>query len=424
MTYRCRRVLDAVTLLGVLGCVEPAADVAVYAFPPETSELEVVRNGGTDTALAEWHVDSAAVLTIGTVAGPGCTSFADLSSITELPSGHIVAASSGEGTLRVFDAEGRCVATLGRRGDGPGEFSTAIQVAAAAGDTVAVLEGAPRFELNLFSVSGGFIGSRIVSRDSLAMLGPAGDVAAPPELRGGGGLLVRTFHPPEATSDPAAWKRPREESSYIWLNRLPAPRRLGRWSTARDVTLAFKGSDGRNVEVITRALHVASTNVAVDPLGRRACIGDGYRPAFACFDAERGGVAVAWDAPLRLVSEQDIDNWVADFVESTAPRFGVDRLQLDTELRQLVLPSHQPFFLGLHVDLDLNVWVRPWPPLSSNSGVNVYIVFDRSGKLVARGTLPSAARPENISNEHILMIQRDSLGVPYIVRRKLLKDPR
>jgi hypothetical protein len=416
------RFVGAMTLISCAGNEEPALSLAL---PASAASFPVVRNSAVDSTAEFWTTDSVALLRIGGASARGCNSLEGITTVHELPSGQLLLSSGRARTVRVFGADGSCVGTVGRHGEGPGEFASAIQVSAAGGDSVVVFEVRSAAKVSTFGVTQGFLGSTRVQLDSLARVASS----SPRNLRfhelGGGVTLMRAISPQnDSLTDPTGWKQSREDATYYLLDSsLRTRSELGRWASGKDITLNVRDGGGGHVEMTTRAFRVADTRAASDPSGARTCIGDAYRPAIACFDTRGGGIVFTWIAPIKVLTDVDIDAWVADMVESTARHVAVDRVHLDTELRRIAFPSHEPFFLALYVDADLNVWVRPWPTVSTRTGVASYVVFDRNGKLLARATVPANMRPESIMSDHIFSIETDSLDVQSVVKWRLLKNP-
>jgi hypothetical protein len=89
-------------------------------------------------------------------------------------------------------------------------------------------------------------------------------------------------------------------------------------------------------------------------------------------------------------------------------------------LERIELPPHQPIFEALHMDSDFNLWVRTLD-VAADSGKHGYLVFGGDGRLLARAQIPAQMRTFEISGDHLLTTQRDSLGVNYIVKLPIEK---
>ena len=108
-----------------------------------------VRNGGE---AAEWRLEP--LVTIGTPDGPA--SFGEVRAIIADDDGLIYVADSKASEIRVFDARGTHVRTMGRRGAGPAEFGLLYSIGWT-GDTIAVLDPG-NARIGLLSPAGEWLG--------------------------------------------------------------------------------------------------------------------------------------------------------------------------------------------------------------------------------------------------------------------------
>jgi hypothetical protein len=124
------------------------------------------RQGG---GFANWQVDSATVLEIGQVEGDSAYQLYRVRDIVELADGSVAIANSGTNQVRIYDAQGRYVRSLGRSGDGPGEFQMLLDLRAR-GDTIHAYDRLSG-RLTRFLASGQYLGD-VVLRSSAAMMTP------------------------------------------------------------------------------------------------------------------------------------------------------------------------------------------------------------------------------------------------------------
>ena len=102
---------------------------------------------------------------IGTA--PSEPKFANISSMAFAPGGQLVVLDAGAFAVTVFDVVGREVASWGGEGQGPGEFPTRPNsLAVSNNETVAI--GTPRGRINVFTSSGDFVDSHVVTGMSVA----------------------------------------------------------------------------------------------------------------------------------------------------------------------------------------------------------------------------------------------------------------
>ncbi len=108
-------------LLVTLGVV-PATPMRLLAQEPEQVSGEVT--------CAECVITLDTVLTIGGFDGPGLDVVSMFSSVAVDRHGRILVWESGEAEISVFDSTGRYLRTVGRRGEGPGEYQSISHVGA------------------------------------------------------------------------------------------------------------------------------------------------------------------------------------------------------------------------------------------------------------------------------------------------------
>ena len=130
MRTRAFRLLPAATTALLTGC---GTDVDPSDFTPDT----VVETIGDTTVVrtlsgSVWGTEAILVpeITIGQVDGPEDYLFGIIRSIAVADNGAVYVLDGQAQHVRVFDSLGVYVETLGRRGEGPGEFTAAEAVAA------------------------------------------------------------------------------------------------------------------------------------------------------------------------------------------------------------------------------------------------------------------------------------------------------
>ena len=111
------------------------------------------------TLLAQagtWSVSKDALVSIGTVSDDSLYELNRAESAIMLSNGEIVVANRGSSQLRWYDSRGRYIRSVGRRGQGPGEFKS-LYVFEGRGDTVFVDDGQNR-RVSRISPDGRYIG--------------------------------------------------------------------------------------------------------------------------------------------------------------------------------------------------------------------------------------------------------------------------
>lgn len=100
-----------------------------------------------------WRVTVKPVTAIGALGGAEAAELSGVTSALRLPDGRVVVANSSPLEVRVYDATGKFVLRLGRKGQGPGEYRGRITVHQAPGDSVQVFDDALQ-RWTVFTVAG------------------------------------------------------------------------------------------------------------------------------------------------------------------------------------------------------------------------------------------------------------------------------
>ena len=115
------------------GCLAKASAQATR----DSAGIHIVENARpADDSRLPWRVGPEPAVSIGEVFGAEAYLLHQADDATILPDGRIVIANTGSNELRVFDAAGVHVATWGRVGEGPGEFTSLSGVEPWPGDSV------------------------------------------------------------------------------------------------------------------------------------------------------------------------------------------------------------------------------------------------------------------------------------------------
>jgi len=110
--------------------------------------------GTSDVPL--WSVSSNPRVTIGQLEGDPAFLFQRISSATLIPDGRIAVADNGAANIRVFRQDGSFEREIGRRGEGPGEFSYLSSVSLLPPDTLVVYDSR-LYRLTRFLASGSLV---------------------------------------------------------------------------------------------------------------------------------------------------------------------------------------------------------------------------------------------------------------------------
>lgn len=109
-------------------------------------------------AQGRWTVDPKPLLDIKGVRDNGDVAFGVALGATRLGNGTLVVLDGGQPGLRFFDAAGRLSKTVGRGGQGPGEFRFVYWLGQCARDTLFVWDP-PQQRMTVFDANGGLVSS-------------------------------------------------------------------------------------------------------------------------------------------------------------------------------------------------------------------------------------------------------------------------
>ena len=298
--------------------------------------------------------------------------------------------------VRVFDDTGEHLRSLGRLGDGPGEFKNAWLVWVRPGDTLWVGDHRP-WRYNVFAADG--VWSRAVELDPIYQ-NPS---------RGGGvlstGLLV------------AARRTPAREASF---------------DTPDTLIVEAHDADGKLVGVLARLPNRRSgqlqdsswPDLFIDPVfdsrasvsarGDRIAMGTSRKAEVRVLDsAYRLTTIVRWNAGDRSVSGADVDAYREEYRASEAWRSEPSRLDGPMLSPRRPVADQFPAFSGLLMGNAGHLFVFPYPRPGQSRPTTM--VFAPTGEFLCRlPPMPGHSLAE-AGPDYLLTVHLDELDVPTVV---------
>lgn len=370
-------------LLACLGACDVAAEADAAAPAGALVESRAPRWGQADA----WRLDPAPEATIGTADGAPEYALANVVGAARLSSGRIVIANFTTLDLRYYDAWGRHVRTVGRKGNGPGEFRL-VRGIGVVRDTVLVWDPFAN-RVSRFDGTGTFAGSTSIDISELVLPNLIG-------FLGDGSLLIR--------HDPNGERENREgenASSVVYL-------RFSSETGARISTLGpyfgsevFTARAGRNWMsdhvIFGRRSFVASTRT-----GFHRAVSDRFEATFFAADG----------APLRTIRRPYTP------VRATAADVGAKRdameetgeeiLRMDSDMataqRRLMetIPhrSTLPAISQIRVDREDNLWMQAYVPPDADAAE--WSVFDPEGHWLGVVAVPANLEVLEIGDDYLL----------------------
>lgn len=344
------------------------------------------------------------------------------------PDGRIYTMHPQEATIRVHTAAGEPLPSIGRRGDGPGEFR-ALGAMGVIGDTLWALDdGTYRF--SYFSFDGDLLGGRRIPFDFGTGIGSGMQNRRVDVLR----LIWRTPRPRGLLSDGRVWGAPTAYSDLVadgWLTE-QAPVVLDSTGQLVDTLAitpltnsvwAIKDFDKPFSRGVYRTAPFSDTEIVqlfpyapmVYRLDRVVHRGSPHtlRITVVTFDD-----SVLWSRSYgytpRAISSAQIDRLVDAFSGRAVEELGLTPARVAGWARDnLYVPAHHPAVSSMTVGRDGTIWLA-----GPNDGASArdWMIIDPNGEPVGTVTLPSRFRAQHAHGLVVWGMDRDELDVPYLVR--------
>jgi hypothetical protein len=328
-------------------------------------------------------------VSIGVIEGDTLQQFQRIVTPFLLSNGLLAVPDAGAMTIRVFQADGDHVITLGGEGEGPGEFRM-LTAAWARGDTIEAYDPrvaritrfAPDGSVETVSVSGGR---------------PVADAAIPAPLADGWAVYgVRV---------PAPGRRDSLTVSHVSRSG-EVQGELG-WTEG---FLRFAALDlGGPVPLSPKPLFAAA--------GGRVYIGDAMLPRVRVI--EPGGAPLP-DIAWQPGPQPSVDETLRTVIDTAVARAPGDRFAGRAYLEAAPVPQQLPVYWGMIADSEGFLWIRPYEPLEHAAALGGlrnpgeggrWIVFAPDGSQVTEIDVPADLQPVSITRDAVVGIHRDDLDV-------------
>lgn len=372
--------------LGVLACHADAPDTNVVTS--DSAGVEIVANTiGTSHTCS---LNEPPTFEFGALEGPGVLEH--VTDIGMMSDGAILIADRLASNVKVLDSRGGYSHSIGRQGEGPGEFRRIVSLTVINDTTFAVLDRFTR--LVYFTRDGRFTGywapeqpypnTHLVSAFSDGTVIVATECCTPPSPGFAQRNLIVIVH------DTAG-------SVVDTVARFQS-RRLAPLAQTRP-------------PIYVQPLFEPRANVTL--MGDTIIAADGRFPEFRIYDRHgRLLRIVRWNGSDRRITSADVS---ANREKALSERA---RSAADTSLirrstgKEQELNTIFPELDSLIVSATGQVWVREYPrPKDENFR---WRAFSKSGRHVCDMLLPTNTRPYAVSDRDVLLLVLDELDVPYL----------
>lgn len=418
-------------------CVSPAAAIGLAAIlstacsdgvPPLAMKLDdsagvrIITNlPGSIEAARAWSLSPEPVVEIGGGADPDVPLYR-VSTVVPLDGGRVAVGAERPPQVRVFGSDGILATTLGREGEGPGEFSGVQSVVPLGGDSLAVWDGNRR-RLSVFSADG-----RLLREVDLSELVPLSPVAAASL----DGVTALTYLLPSASGSlvlfsvgmtgPGVGVRRVEVPSYRIRTDGDPVATYGPFPG--EETFYFGAGEGGTFPYPFSADTYGAT------AGDALVVGTAESPELRLYDST-GGLdrIVRWPDHDRALGGPFLTDWNA-FVEGWLDeRSPGEATVLRHMWDRVPLRDRFPAYDGLVAADAGEIWVGAYagehssiyPPRNLPPPARRWLVFDADGALTATVGTPAGFQPHAVRDGHVWGVFMDELEVESVRAYEVLE---
>lgn len=373
--------------------------------------------------IAEYRISERPLVSIGVVKGEDAYQLFRVRSAVQLQSGVIVVANNGTSELRYYDAQGRHLRTVGRPGDGPGEFRELWYARAIRGDTVVTWDVGQR-RVSYFDSNGDLahsftadlsehqvhVGEHSIPAYPIEMVATWDGLllfhaAAPSSVLSG--LRSDGTHDPGAVADDGVY---RLDYSLFSVDRTGSVVRA--FGPVPAVEWFMSGGI-RQFRFMGHWFYMAG--------GRQQfVIGSGKPYSYQVTSGSDGLRRVDTNIPARAISDEIWSRRIQRALPESPSRDRIARLEA------MPKPDTMPSYSALLLDDEDRVWIQEYDPDRSAIQYTVGVASDRSpepapaqrwsvfeldGRQVGRLELPANVRIMDISRGRVIAVAEDEFRV-------------
>jgi len=358
----------------------------------------IVENSAPAELRAPWIVDTSSVIDMGSQSDDPSQEFSGFVFPVLLSDGRIVVANGGSSELRFFGPDGKWMKSVGRHGDGPGEFRDLGWLDVGAGDTLRTYDWGLR-RLSVFSPEGDFV--RTVS------LHTGGEVSSPRPLGmlRDGRLIAQSQNTVTLESKPGAGRDTVPLFALDLVRGVANP--LGRFPGHEHLIHTGKGSVSAGSLPFGKDLHVLVH-------GSRVYVGTADGPEVMVLGTgRRVERVVRWTAASLAVTPADIEAYTEANSREFGPGQEERRERFLLRLKQTPFPKWKPAYAGLLAGPEGSIWVRRYTEPDQSAPVD-FEVFDSTGRWLGGVRMPSGFDPARITAGAVVGTWRDKYDVQHV----------
>jgi len=376
----------------------------------DSAGVAIVTNPPSGTVYATIAADP--VLSIGAIDGPAEVLFGRLASVAVGGAGNLIVADAQMDEIRIFDASGVHLQTIGGPGEGPGEFRALAGAWPTAGGAIVAVDSRHR-RITRFGPDGELLAAATFQGPGeQPMIRPV-RVAGPslflsrveslnlPSLEGAFSLEDAL----ESISDPAG-----SRSEYLVRHDLEGILIDTVTAVPGQATQTSAQGSGTNLSIQILRLPFSSAAAATAAPEGRMAVTTGRSYEYSTYDPSgtlERVVRLAEEPPVR--TDAHLEAWIRG---STGGREPMDDTQVEESLRryrEMPLPDRLPAWNSLVIADGGEIWARRFAIRGAQTVVRD--VFGNDGSLLGQVVGPAGFRIQHIADGRVTVISTDDLGV-------------
>lgn len=348
-----------------------------------------------------WRLVEPPLIDLGVIEGDANYMFYRVTDAVRMPGARIVVLDGGSAELRFFASDGGFIRTVGRQGEGPGEFLMPTAIWRTAGDSIVVFDGQLE-RLSVFTGTGEFVrvAPLVPSVLNPEVVGALGDR----------GFLL------------AAWVLDFQEPGFpMQYIHVYGGTPMGAIGSALGRYPLWRMGPVPSVGMIAGPALQPRTQVA--GAGARYYVGTAETHAYEVHAPDgRLTDRVRWTGPDLTVTDAHEDRHrEARLAAAETPdaQRHAQRL-LDETGFSATLPAYAQFM----TDLAGNLWILAFEVAGEVAGADAparWAILDPAGRRIGRVVMPAGLRIAEIGDDYVLAIARDALDVEHVRLYRLLK---
>lgn len=356
----------------------------------DSSGVEIAEIAGDPWSAPPWaSLDTANATRIEPDESRPETLFGRVRGTLRLADGRIAVLDVGRYAVQIFAPDGTLIRSIGRQGQGPGEFEAPWRLVRAPADSLGVVDISGRIEL--LAITGE--GSRRITM-------PRGSETGSPQVLGsfaGGGYLAILN---EFPGKPRPGVNPLFSTLHVVTADGASGPTLGRYKSAQ-FTFRDRG-DGQMREIPT--LFWAEPGMAVLPAGYVWCLATN----FECQIWSNTAVHLRTiRAPVVTAAVTEADVGELKQIQLAKAATARDSAQLEASMLEANRMERFPVLSLIRTDPRGRIWMRAYSWRDADRTVN-WLVLEPTGHVLGTVTMPTHLQVFDIGHDYILGVERDA----------------